>query len=157
MNFQLKKIILSSTAHRRGALPSPAFAAATELMMLRRSWCCAQLASLLEVLPRPSSRCCRRWDDHLSANMLYIALNWSSAAPRPTVHIHIYIAIVLYSVNILLLRRSCCCCDGAAQLSVALILRVASLGRDLQNDETGIHFPPWPCWFEFKGSWGPQS
>ena len=25
--------------------------------------------------------------------------------------------------------------------SVALILRVASLGRDAQNDETSIHFP----------------
>ena len=35
-------------------------------------------------------------------------------------------------------------CDGAAQTSsVALILRVASLGRDAQNDETSIHFPPW--------------
>jgi len=29
-----------STAHRRGTLPSPA-AAATELMLLRRNWCCA--------------------------------------------------------------------------------------------------------------------
>ena len=39
------------------------------------------------------------------------------------------------------LRRSRCC-DGAAQTSsVALILRVASLGRDTQN-ETSIHFPP---------------
>ena len=34
------------------------------------------------------------------------------------------------------------CCDGAAQTnSVALILRVASLGRDGQNDEISIHFP----------------
>ena len=42
------------------------------------------------------------------------------------------------------LRRSRCC-DGAAQTSsLALILRVASLGRDAQNDhdETSIHFPP---------------
>ena len=48
----------------------------------------------------------------------------------------------------MLLRRSCCC-DGVAAAtelhstsSVALILRVASLGRDVQNDETSIHFPP---------------
>ncbi len=47
----------------------------------------------------------------------------------------------------MLLRRSCCC-DGVAAAtelrstsSVALILRVASLGRDAQNDETSIHFP----------------
>ena len=47
-------------AHRRGTLlPSPASAAATELMLLGRS-CCAQLASLLEVPPRPSSRCCQQ-------------------------------------------------------------------------------------------------
>ena len=46
------------------------------------------------------------------------------------------------------LRRSCCC-DGAVPAtelrstsSVALILRVASLGRHAQNDETSIHFPP---------------
>ena len=43
------------------------------------------------------------------------------------------------------LRRSC---DGDAAATelrstsfVALILRVASLGRDAQNDETSIHFP----------------
>ena len=47
------------------------------------------------------------------------------------------------------LRRSCAllrrsrCCDGYAQTSsVALILRVASLGRDAQNAEACIHFPP---------------
>ena len=39
------------------------------------------------------------------------------------------------------LRRSRCC-DGAAQTSsVALILRVASLRRDAQNEEAGIHSP----------------
>ena len=62
------------------------------------------------------------------------------------------------------------CCDGAAPAaatesllraraatelrstsSVALILRVASLGRDAQNDETSIRFPP-RC-FKFQGSW----
>ena len=46
-------------AHRRGTLPSPASAAATELMLLGRS-CCAQLASLLELPSRPSSRCCHQ-------------------------------------------------------------------------------------------------
>ena len=40
------------------------------------------------------------------------------------------------------LRRSRCC-DGAAQTSsVALILRVASLGRDEQNEAASIHVPP---------------
>ena len=46
-------------AHHRGTLPSPAFAAATELMLLARS-CCAQLASLLELPSRPFSRCCHQ-------------------------------------------------------------------------------------------------
>ena len=50
-----------------------------------------------------------------------------------------------------LTRALACCCDGAATESllrqscadpVALILRVASLGRDAQNEEASIHFPP---------------
>jgi len=69
-----------STAHGRGTMPSPAFAAATELILLRRSWSCcdgadpaatelillrrswscAQRASLLEVPPFSSSRCCQQ-------------------------------------------------------------------------------------------------
>ena len=46
----------------------------------------------------------------------------------------------------MLLRWSC---DGVAAATelrstsfVALILRVASLGRETQNDETSNHFPP---------------
>ena len=39
------------------------------------------------------------------------------------------------------LRRSRCC-DGAAKTSsVGLILRIASLGRDAQNEEASINFP----------------
>ena len=34
--------------------------------------------------------------------------------------------------------------------SFALILRVACLGRDAQNDETSIHFPPWCCLINLK-------
>ena len=41
-----------STAHGRGTLPSPASAAATELILR------AQRASPLEAPPRLSSRCC---------------------------------------------------------------------------------------------------
>ena len=41
----------------------------------------------------------------------------------------------------LLLRLSRCCDRAAQTSSVALILRVESLGRDAQNDETSIDFP----------------
>ena len=56
---------------------------------------------------------------------------------------------------VVLLRRSCCC-DGAAAApdAVALILHVASLGRDAQNDETSIHFDS--PHLNLKGR-GPQS
>jgi len=71
---QFQKKIKLSTSHRLGTLPSPA--AATELMLLRRISCCAQLASPLEVPPGPSSRCCWQHleeghdeDDQLSARL----------------------------------------------------------------------------------------
>ena len=100
-----------STAHGRGTVSSPASAAATELILLRRSYSCAQRPSPLELPPRPSSRWCQQHleegrdeDDQLSASV------GCSATPTE-------------------LRRSRCC-DGAAQTSsVALILRVASRTR----------------------------
>ena len=50
-------------------------------------------------------------------------------------------------IDIVVQRRRSCDGDAAATelrstSFVALILRVASLGRDAQNDETSIHFPP---------------
>ena len=65
-----------STAHGRGTVSSPASAAATELILLRRSYSCARRPSPLELPPRPSSRWCQQHleegrdeDDQFSARL----------------------------------------------------------------------------------------
>ena len=116
MHFAIstKKPEAPSTAYGHGTLPSSAAAAATELMLLRRSWCCAQLASLFEVPPRPSARCCKQHlekgrDDETTSQVLGCSAAATELQPSR-------------------------CCNGAAQTSsVALILCVASLGRDARN------------------------
>ena len=66
--------------------------------------------------------------------------NPSTGCPMPRRPLMVRAALLRAATE---LRRSRCC-DGAAQTSssIALILRVAFLGRDAQNDESSIHFPP---------------
>ena len=46
-NFNRKAPVDRSSSRARGTLPSPAAAAATELMLLRRSWCCCDRAGAI--------------------------------------------------------------------------------------------------------------
>ena len=127
-HFPLSTAKPPSTAHCHGTLPTPAAAAATERMLLRRS-----IPSQGAAAPRPASMCCRQ---HLEDGRDYETTIW---VPR---------CISVAATELLQLRRSRCC-DGVAAATElrssiydALTLRVASERCDAQNDETSMQFPP---------------
>ena len=93
-HFPLSTAKPPSTAHCHGTLPTPAAAAATEWMLLRRS-----IPSQGAAAPRPASMCCRQ---HLEDGRDYETTIW---VPR---------CISVAATELLQLWRSRCC-DGATQ------------------------------------------